>query len=666
MKTNNETKFELSLGLCGIAPNVIRELSGVYPTFVSAFKELISNAYDADSSSVDVEFTPGLEQIIVTDNGKGMTPFELQNDYLRVGGSTRRQGFISNDIRRPIGRKGIGFLAIARYCKKVFIHSHTIKIVSFEEYHELIPQDDGERYISIFQSPFSETLEPFINVDSIRHGLIDVDPDSYTHIGSRIYFRPEIWNDFFGGKVTIQYSIDCSLTDIYAEIDYDYLLNLSDAANIANLDDFCKIRILPTSTNNSQHFTKLTLLLEDFTKKELNNSQKRGWVRNIASSSGMERFIWYLSRSTPISYNLSPKELEQYNLSALNKPISPTTFCVKILHQGEAPNVLKRPLLGLSTDSDPKSIITRQTVSIDTDGLVAYGYILGFSRPLFPAELRGVAIRVRGVEIGQPNFLNIENSLPSRLRPFLSQVLGEIIVSDGLDANETILPGREGFYEDSPQFRILKKHLVGDGCIDLGILGKTLEKIFEQYTIVNTCTRLLQEARQRKSTLLDISQTITEVAVGSGYGRSLRRLFTRNDILANGLSNASEYRFAFPNSIGSYTLEFSKNLKHDYEIDVNNNIVRLNHSLDIWESSVYILGRDFTISLRNGKPDDPLCEIDLQNNIIYINWMHPTRGKLGDTAFVKSALFWRFAYLASDNNIDKMMNLAHILIAYTP
>lgn len=665
METHNEPNLKLTLGLSGIAPNVIRELSGVYPTFVSAFKELISNAYDADASSVDVEFSPGLEKITVSDNGKGMTPFELQNDYLRVGGSTRRQEHTSNDGRRPIGRKGIGFLAVARYCKKVSIHSHSSKIVSFKENHELKAQGDGERYITIFPNPFAKPLAPFIKVDSISYGQIDVGQGSYIHNGTKVNFHPEAWNKLFGETITIRYSIDCGLTDIYAEIDYDYLLNLSDAANLAKLEDFCKIRILSSTSDNNPHFTKLTLWLEDFTRKELNTAQKRGRVRNIASNSGLDRFIWYLSRNTPISYNLSSQEFEQYNLSALNKPISPTPFSVKI-NQDKGSHDLKRPILGLSIDSDPKSIITRQTVSVNTVDLVAYGYILGLSRPIFPAELRGIAIRVRGVEIGHPNFLNAENSLPSRLRPFLSQVLGEIIVCDGLDANQTILPGREGFYEDSPQFRILHQALVGDGYLDFGILGKALEKISEQYAVVNTATRLIQEARQRKSVLMDISQSITEIAVGSGYGRSLRRLFTRKDIFANGLSNAAEHHFTLPNSIGSYNLEFSENLKHDYEIDPNKNILMLNHSSDIWESTVYILGRDFIVSFRNGKPNDPLCEIDLQKNIIYINWMHPTRGKLGDTAFVKSALFWRFAYLASDNDVDKMMNLAYTLIAYTP
>lgn len=666
MEIQSESNLKLTLGIGGIAPNVIRELSGIYPTFVSAFKELISNAYDADASSVVVEFSTSLDEISVTDNGKGMTPFELQNDYLRVGGSAHRQDYTSNNGRQPIGRKGIGFLAIARYCKKVHIHSHSSKIESFEENHELKNQHDGDLFIDIFKNHFAQLLAPFIRLDSVYCGQEGIDQSAYSLDGTRVNFHSEVWNKFNGKKITIQYSIDCNLIDIYAEIDYGYLLKLSDTVNLGNIEDFCKILILPSSTNHNSHFTKFTLWMEDFSKQELNAAHKRGHVRNIASTNGLDRFIWYLGRNTPISYNLSPEELERYDLSVLNKPISPTPFVVKIINKDKVIHDLKRPLLGLSIDSDPKSIITRQAVSINNDDLVANGYIIGLSRPIFPAELRGIAIRVRGVEIGPPNFLNAENSLPTRLRPFLSQILGEIIVNDGLDANQTIMPGREGFYEDSHPFRILKQALVGDGFLDFGILGKALEKISEHNAVVNTATRLIQEARQRKSTLMDISQAITEIAIGSGYGRSLRRLFTRKDISANGLSDATEYHFTLPNSVGSYSLIFDENLMHDYEIDLNKNILSLNHSLDIWESTIYILGRDFTVSFRNGKHSDPLCEIDFQKNILYVNWMHPSRGKLGDTAFLKSALFWRFAYLASDNDIDKMMNLAHTLIAYTP
>lgn len=129
-----DATVDLTLQIGGIAPNVIRELSGVYPTFVSAFKELVSNAYDADANLVTIRFSPDLSTITVEDNGVGMTPFEFQNEYLRLGGSLQHQrGDLTVGGRRPIGRKGIGFLAVARYCCLVEVYSHADKEVAFCE-----------------------------------------------------------------------------------------------------------------------------------------------------------------------------------------------------------------------------------------------------------------------------------------------------------------------------------------------------------------------------------------------------------------------------------------------------------------------------------------------------------------------------------------------------
>ena len=36
----------------GVDPSILRELSGVYKPFIKAFKELVSNAYDADAADV--------------------------------------------------------------------------------------------------------------------------------------------------------------------------------------------------------------------------------------------------------------------------------------------------------------------------------------------------------------------------------------------------------------------------------------------------------------------------------------------------------------------------------------------------------------------------------------------------------------------------------------
>jgi hypothetical protein len=105
-------------------PSILRELSGVYKPFVKAFKELISNAFDADADTVTVEYSEDFSSVTITDDGRGMTPFEFRNDFTRIGGGSRRwEGDRTAKGRLRIGSKGIGFLALARYCSRLEIES---------------------------------------------------------------------------------------------------------------------------------------------------------------------------------------------------------------------------------------------------------------------------------------------------------------------------------------------------------------------------------------------------------------------------------------------------------------------------------------------------------------------------------------------------------------
>src|SRR5205809_3187998 len=112
--------------LSGIDPSIIRELSGIYKPFVKAFKELISNAYDADATTVTITVARDFSSIEVQDNGLGLTPVEFHRDFARLGGRTAWLNEGRSPGGRPrIGYKGIGFLAVARYCGRMEIESAT-------------------------------------------------------------------------------------------------------------------------------------------------------------------------------------------------------------------------------------------------------------------------------------------------------------------------------------------------------------------------------------------------------------------------------------------------------------------------------------------------------------------------------------------------------------
>src|SRR5207237_9625635 len=102
-------------------------------------------------------------------------------------------------------------------------------------------------------------------------------------------------------------------------------------------------------------------------------------------------------------------------------------------------------------------------VKISDGGLNAIGFLAGYEGIIFPAEYRGVSIRVRGVSIGDAGYLGAESLLTGASKAALSQVTGEVVVLSGLDAVDTLNPGRERFYEESEHYKILQRHLVGGG-----------------------------------------------------------------------------------------------------------------------------------------------------------------------------------------------------------
>src|SRR3954454_25365823 len=114
--------------LSGVDPGIIRELSGIYKPFVKAFKELISNAYDADAKTITVTVHDDFSTVEVLDDGLGMTPYAFHESFARLGGSTAwLHGGKSPGGRLRIGYKGIGFLAVARYCSALQVETYSVR-----------------------------------------------------------------------------------------------------------------------------------------------------------------------------------------------------------------------------------------------------------------------------------------------------------------------------------------------------------------------------------------------------------------------------------------------------------------------------------------------------------------------------------------------------------
>jgi len=112
-----------------------RITDGIYRQPASAIRELIANAYDADATEVVVMTdAPRYSEILVRDNGNGMTAEVLVNLIQHIGGSAKRthvgQGNgvthpndprLSPGGRRLIGKIGIGLFSVSQLTRQFTI-----------------------------------------------------------------------------------------------------------------------------------------------------------------------------------------------------------------------------------------------------------------------------------------------------------------------------------------------------------------------------------------------------------------------------------------------------------------------------------------------------------------------------------------------------------------
>jgi hypothetical protein len=189
---------------------IARVTDGIYRQPASALRELISNSYDADATRVVVNTdAPRFSQIIVEDNGHGMSPQVVAHLLLHIGGSAKRseQGqqlgvtASSDPTKSPHGRKLIGKIGIGLFSVSQLTHSfqivtkvkgdkfRTVATVSLKQFSDnVVEAADGE---DEFESgKVNIWREPAVDVDA--HGttivLTNIRPQARDTLRSR-----EIW-----------------------------------------------------------------------------------------------------------------------------------------------------------------------------------------------------------------------------------------------------------------------------------------------------------------------------------------------------------------------------------------------------------------------------------------------------------------------------------------
>jgi hypothetical protein len=377
------------------AIDLVRIISeGTYTSFPQALKEFVSNSYDADATRVDIGIDDDCNTIRIRDNGIGMTLQDFRDYFASIARSGKAAARTPRGRtvlgRVKIGRFGIGALAVAGIADRFVVRSS--------------------------RKNSNEGFEASINLTEVRsHFEKGHDLSAYWKFDYRQ------WNDE-------------SLSTHFTEIQVDGLKG-----------DIRSLVQRPGQRARDEFYA---------TTREL---------------SGVDELIWQLGLICPVAYakmypiadaDISRSKdaivverarkllKDQFTLFVNGVPVK-RDFLLPRYDPQRPRDPRKRELLHKRGEG-----YELRTFRAKAGSPVHYeGYFVVQAQQLFPQELRGLLIRMRGVAVGWHRTFNISASALSTMLPCLS---GEVWV-EGLE--EALQFDRESFREDHPLFIWLRDEL---------------------------------------------------------------------------------------------------------------------------------------------------------------------------------------------------------------
>ena len=143
---NNEEQLKMTF-----TPNTIEHLGvRMYSTLPPVIAELIANSQDADAHKVMISLNDtATKEIIVSDDGTGMSFLDINDKFLRIGRNRRvdEGSQLSPGGRKVIGKKGLGklsFFGIAHEIEVRTTQNH-LRNAFIMRWEDILSGDDGER-----------------------------------------------------------------------------------------------------------------------------------------------------------------------------------------------------------------------------------------------------------------------------------------------------------------------------------------------------------------------------------------------------------------------------------------------------------------------------------------------------------------------------------------
>lgn len=395
---------------------------GLYRSPASALKELVSNAWDANSETVTISTNyPNFLQVSCSDDGDGFSKQDF--DALMQGGignstkSISAKPLINN--RPVLGRLGIGMLSIAQICGSYLITSRPRKGEAFRarvKLYDLLKEKlDEEEPTVVIRSKANYPLQSEKNIVGGTTGIINVEP-----LEARIE------------------EVDIGTFEFESLNGDDVPFGTSIVA-----DD-----VHPAFARAFQQSLRLAKFVEpnlDWAKA-IKTFYKVSTIRELGD---YWKLLWELSVACPIPY-LSADTIPEGAVRTEHKQLSEYNF--NLVVDGIA---IRKPVR-LKDNPNGYTVVKfeRQDRKVYGKKLSFDGYlVVQEGLEIKPAELRGILIRIKNVAIGFYDGTMLDYRINEG--PRSRWLTGEVIVHEGLENALNI--DRDSFNQFHPEFRAVQE-----------------------------------------------------------------------------------------------------------------------------------------------------------------------------------------------------------------
>ena len=384
-------------GTMKVGSQILKYLSeGIYSSPAGSLKELISNAFDADSPFVEISINPN--EVIIKDHGQGMNYKDFDEDFTFISRSIKRnEGLKTKKYNRPIvGFLGIGFISVSELCDKMVIKSCK----------------ENEDAFFVAEIDFSK----YRRREAAAKEFYEVSKYKITN-----YLKKD-----FGLE------LNCSFTEIkLKELRSGFKQILED----------------------TKPFESLKTSIQDIMKYINYNG---GGITDLGQYWQM---IWEIACMAPIKYmdkdDKNDKSAIDPKIAAINATLKSYNFLLKI-NDIEMLKPFDLPFDKSLKSNQYVILPIKESISTSKGKLSFTGYMYSQHGIINPKEYIGVLIRIKNISIGSidKSFLDYPSGAN---QVFRNWVFGEIYIQEGLE--DALNINRNQFKVTDPDYIALRQWL---------------------------------------------------------------------------------------------------------------------------------------------------------------------------------------------------------------